>query len=319
MGSNFKIIIDAGTSNTRIKIYDGLGKIDERKDPFGVRIGRENFIKKLEENILLILNDNNLKIKDVNFMIASGMITSTLGLFDINQIELPANIDEISKNIVLKEFLGIPIYLIPGLKLINKNFLNSQFNQSDVIRGEEVEIVGLLENLESCSELILVLPGSHNKFVEVENNKLIKSFNSTLSGEILNSLIKNTILSNSITGYESELDLEFLNLGFDRVNSSGITEAAFNLRGIDLSNSLNNIKKFSYILGVVLGEDIKSLKSKEMLSKKIIILGGNVISIGFYELLKNIMDKNQVSIIEIPEISANGAINLVEKYRGRLL
>lgn len=315
MKSNLKIIIDAGTSNTRIKIYEGFKKKKERKDPFGVKIGKEKFIKKLEENILLILEENNLEINDIDFIIASGMITSKLGLFEVEHLKLPLNINQIHKKIVVKIFLGLPIYLIPGLKLINENFLGSSFDQSDVIRGEEVEIVGMLEHLKSHPNLILILPGSHNKFVEIEENKIIKSFSSTLSGEILNSLIKNTILSNSITGYENKLNLEFLNLGFKRVNTCGITEAAFNLRGIDISNSLNNVEKFSYLLGVVLGEDIKSLKSKGILSKKIVILGENIISLGLYELLKNETKKNQISIIEIPEISAIGAIKLVNKFK----
>lgn len=304
-----RMTVDAGTSNSRIRAWDLDNKlIIELKTSYGVKIGKERFKKELENSVLEILEKNNFECKKI---IASGMITSPLGLLEIPHLNTPISIEDLRENLKEIDFLNMKMFLIPGIKT-KKYFLKKyELNQSDIIRGEESELIGVLKLLPETKNSIVILPGSHNKFIEVDLKGNILDFSSTLSGEILDTLIKNTILNKSISDFSKTVDEKFLKIGFESCRDSGFTEATFITRTIDLFNELTDEEKFSYLLGCILCEDLISL-NKNFLNRKnkVIIAGKGNIAEGLEILLKTYYENCKIIKLESTLLSPIGALEI---------
>lgn len=304
-----KLTIDAGTSNSRIRAWDMKNHfVTEMKTSYGVKIGKNKFKEELENSVKEILEKNNFQCDNI---IASGMITSPLGLLEVPHIGIPASDKELRSNLKEIEFLNMKMYLIPGLKAKKKFLGKYDLNQIDIIRGEEAEIVGVVKLLEKAKDSVVILPGSHNKFIELDSEGKIVDFSSTLSGEILAALIKDTIMSSSISVFADKMNEKFLKIGFEAAREFGFSEAVFVTRGMDLSNKLINEEKFSYLLGVILYEDLISLE-KNFLSKKnrVIVAGKGNIAAGLVSLLKTYYPKIEVIQLESQMLSPLGALEI---------
>ena len=59
----------------------------------------------------------------------------------------------------------------------------------DIMRGEETETYALIEQYGSDQNTIYILPGSHNKYVFIDETAQFSLQSTTLSGELLNSII----------------------------------------------------------------------------------------------------------------------------------
>ncbi|MDS8877104.1 2-dehydro-3-deoxygalactonokinase, partial [Streptococcus pneumoniae] len=86
------------------------------------------------------------------------------------------------------EFLDIPCIFVPGMK--NRVSADTAdvvdwINEYDVMRGEEVETIGLLKQFDIRGKGFMVLPGSHTKYVVVDEQQRLESCLSTLGGETL--------------------------------------------------------------------------------------------------------------------------------------
>jgi len=141
---NNYICIDGGTTNTRITVVTS-GKIADKE--FISMGSKDNidsngkFKAEIKRGIEELINRNSLKLQQISAVIASGMITSEYGLKEVPHVKAPAGIKELKNGLVKAEFgeiCDIPFYFIPGVILKNGEL------QTDMMRGEETEIMGLL-------------------------------------------------------------------------------------------------------------------------------------------------------------------------------
>lgn len=311
------ITIDAGTSNLRVRIVEDKKIIFDRKENYGVKIGKEKF----QENLYLLLKDcikeNNLKNEDIDCIIASGMITSALGLMEIEHLHVPVSLKKFAQNIKKVKFFEFEINLITGIKVEKEYFKEENLKSVDVIRGEEVEVFGILDEINSSEQLLIILPGSHNKFIEVSNG-IITNLLTTMSGEIYDAMTRCTILKTSVNDKFAEtIDKKFLQLGNRIGQEYGLNQGSFILRGLDLAEELTVNEKANYLLGLVLSGDIASLQKNCYLDKykKIIIAGGNIIAKGLYELLNDLKLENELQVIISNELATKGALKILEESK----
>lgn len=303
--------IDAGTSNLRIRIIESNKVTFELKENYGVKIGKDKFQEKLYVLLKECMKKNNLKIEEIE-IIASGMITSSLGLLEVEHIHVPVSLKKLAENIVKVKFFEFEINLIPGIKVKKEYFKNENIKSVDVIRGEEVEVFGILNQIDTIEPTLIILPGSHNKFIEVKDGEII-NFLTTMSGEIYDAMTKHTILKNSVNEtFADEIDRRFLLLGNEIGRRFNLNQGSFVLRGIDLVENFSINEKANYLLGLILNGDILSLEKNEYLEqyKKIIIAGGNVIAKGIFELLKELKLDIDIKMIIANDLSVKGALKI---------
>lgn len=305
------IAIDGGTTNTRVHLLKSGVVIDTVKIDMGVRInanGTDTYKAELKEAICKILSDNILSEKDIERVICSGMITSDLGLMTLPHLTLPCGIEEMAKateNASFPEITSIPFVFIRGLKTDSTGFENA-----DMMRGEEAELMGLCEKLEeSC---LYVLPGSHSKLIETDKDGKIVSFSTEMTGELIEAISSHTILKGSIDLKNSSLDTSFLEKGFLYAKENGVNAAFFKVRTLKVLFGATDSEAYSFFMGIaLLGEISNIIKSS---AKKVVLGGKEVLKKPMAHLLGKFSDKEIICIPdEISNLaSAYGAVKIYE-------
>ncbi len=272
--------------------------------------GRDILVNSVREAITTLTDE----CADIKTVLASGMITSEFGLYKVDHIHAPAGIKELHDSICTVNLAGIsdiPFSFIPGIILSGNNL-----SQTDMMRGEETELVGLNNELEA--NCIYVLPGSHSKIIQLDSLGRICRFSTMLTGEMIYSLTENTILKSVVDLNQKETDNEYLIKGYEYCESSGINETLFKVRV--LNNVYNCSKKqiYSFFMGAVLHDEIKKICQLEV--PKVIIGGKNQIKKATHTLITHYSDKNAICA---PDESADnaasrGAIKIFE-YQWRLV
>lgn len=310
------ITIDAGTSNLRLRVLEKDKIIFEKKSNIGVRIGKKKFKEEFYNFFRECMEELNLKKENIKSIIASGMISSPLGLEEVKHLLTPVSIKELSLNIKKIKFYEYEILLITGVK-VEKDYFSDSLKCFDVMRGEETEVFGILDKVGIKGDKLIIMPGSHNKFIEVQEDRIV-NFTTTISGELYDVLTKNTLLSSSLEGqYADIVDNNFLIRGYEIGSKYGVNQGAFILREIDLSQKLTLNEKANFLLGVIISGDIEVLKAQNYFRKykKIIIAGNNIISKSIYHILKNLQLDNNINIIMEESFSTWGALKIL-KNRG---
>ena len=263
------------------------------------------------------IKENGIEKEEIECIIASGMITSALGLLEIEHLHVPVSLEKFSKNIKKIKFFEFEIHLITGIKVEKKYFREEHLKSIDVIRGEEVEVFGILEEIKVEEPTLVILPGSHNKFIEVSDGNIVDLL-TTMSGEIYDVMTRYTILKTSVDEkFADKIEKKYLSLGNRAGRKYGINQGSFMLRGLDLSEKLTINEKSNYLLGLVLSEDISSLEKNGYLTKykKIIIAGGNIIARGLFELLADMNLDNDIQVIISSELATRGALKIWEESK----
>ena len=304
------ITIDSGTTNTRITLVcDGV-ITDTLK--FGVDTleptARKAFLsKQIKIGIDDILERNKISPQKISRIIASGMITSEIGLIEIEHLNTPCGIYELARNLyetVIEEISEIPFVFIRGVKCVSKEHI-------DMMRGEETEIYGMVSTPNENS--LYVLPGSHSKLIFIDKDNRISHFSTELTGEMINAIANNTILKGIIKLDQSAENAEYLQKGYLFCKENGMNAALFKVRSLKKFSDISDNEALSFFMGIMLTPEIENIiKSK---ARKIIIGGKNQLKNPTAVLLKLNSKKEIEKITEEAATNATvyGAVRIYEK------
>ena len=329
------ILIDSGTTNSRLRLYDRTTckVLDTEKIQIGVKDtaisgSNTNLKAQLKRGLERLLRKNQLEPTDIEYLAASGMITSNLGIYEVPHVTSPAGISEFakySKVTKLEELLNIPCIFIPGMKnkcsLSETDNLVSCINDFDVMRGEEVESFGLLKQFDVKGKGIMVLPGSHTKFVAVGANKELLYCLSTLGGETLQAIQKQTILSDSLdSSLIANIDAKMLECGYEAAKQHGLTRSFYHIRLLDLFTDLDENQRANYFTGSVIYNDLQALsQSLEEVGEIdwMIVGGSNPLRKAFTHLLRYMNHKWKIIEAEDQQVELSlvyGATDILTNY-----
>ena len=271
--SKCSLVIDCGTTNLRVTLLDeNKEKIDAVKAEGGVRHtsidGHNGRLRTmLRESIETVLEKNGYKLEDVEKCVASGMITSALGLLEIPHVPAPAGAQELRAAMQEKVFEDIapfPIAFIPGVRNFAGAVDLDNFSGMDMMRGEEVEAIGLYKLAAPKGAAMFVLPGTHNKFVSMDADGKILGCMTSISGELLDAVTHHTIIAEAV-GHSfvnaDEYDAEYAKAGARECAVSGLGRAAFAGRILATLGGKDKAKLQSYLLGATLALDVQAMQS----------------------------------------------------------
>ena len=287
------ITLDGGTTNTRINLFDGT-VIDSIKINMGARLGltdKLGLYNGIKEAIKDLLARNNLSEKDIEHIIASGMITSEGGLLKVDHVSAPAGVIELNKGIKITkmpEITEIPFAFVPGVRLNGETYADT-----DVMRGEETELFGINELMGITGEAAYILPCSHSKLIFTDKNEKICTFFSALTGEMIAALSSGTILSANIDLKNAKVN-DLLYEGYSYALENGINKALFKVR--ILANFMNgtNDDAYSFFLGIILADEVEAVKKSSAIN--VYIAGRAQIKEAEALLLKRFTDKNVILV-----------------------
>ena len=263
------VALDWGTSNFRAYLMDHNHVLDQISTQEGMKFLDQ---KEFENTLIKNISPWNKKF-DIKIIIASGMVGAKQGWIEVTYIKSPCDIRNINFK-TLNILDNINIHILSGI---------SQSNPPDVMRGEETQIAGFLQNNIDFDGSIC-LPGTHSKWVEIRNNNIIK-FKTFMTGELFEIISKNSVLIHSVEA--GKIDKMELLKSVDKIfqNPELFSNALFQLRADDLINSKGPTIYKSRLSGYLLA--IELLGSMEFWKNNDIVLIGNPDLTAMYQFVLN--------------------------------
>ncbi|WP_058487035.1 2-dehydro-3-deoxygalactonokinase [Defluviitalea phaphyphila] len=313
------VTIDIGTTNSRIKVIENDKIISTAKSKIGIKdVAITGNKKKLEEELFKIIEKGlgyiNKTIDDVEYFIASGMVTSNLGLVEVPYIKCPAGIEDLIKGTIKKEFQWLnnkPAFFIPGVKNNVSNINNvNNLDEIDVMRGEEVETFGIMKLCNVEGPALIILPGSHTKFVYINDENKIEKCSTTMLGEFMHALSTSTILSSSLLeNLVTEIDKEYILKGMDFERNYGITKTAFYVRIMDMFLDTTSNQRANFLAGALINNDIAPYIIADIKkSYKKVFIGGSSPLKEIFKIALESLDINDITVkVVSDDISYNAS------------
>lgn len=226
------MIIDSGTSTTRVRAFDGQRVLAQAVRPVGAR---DNAVAghtgPLRAALRELVAEVQATVGPAAGLIASGMITSENGLAEIPHLQAPAGAADLAAAMRPVRFPHIapqPIWFIPGVKVVPQK---ADPAGADMMRGEETEVIGLLRLLGVRGPATFLHFGSHHKAVQTDGAGRIAGCVTTLGGELLAALSEATVLSGLLRSrLDREPDAEPWEAGAALAARRGLPRALFQAR-----------------------------------------------------------------------------------------
>jgi 2-dehydro-3-deoxygalactonokinase len=264
------LTIDTGTTNTRVTVWRDDVALCQAARQVGVRDtaisgNRTTLQRGVQDTIEAALQKAGFGLNQVDLVLASGMITSNVGLHEVPHLVAPAGLRDLAAGKVqaskTQEFAH-PKRFVPGERKTVDNQRQHNKNYIENNSGEEVETMGLVSRLGITEPAVIVLPGSHSKFVHLDADQRITGCVTTLAGELLHVITHNTILADSLeSDFATEIDPEMLLAGARSASSIGLGRACFMVRTLGQFTIYERNARANFLLGAVLGADLLTLKN----------------------------------------------------------
>lgn len=324
------LVIDSGTTSSRVRLYNGeriLGSASRQAGAKDTAIRGDTGIvtNALRACIAELLEAHSLSIDRIDAILASGMITSNVGLLDIQHLPAPVGIREIAASLVARTFPDIaekPILFIPGVKT-GASGSERELAAKDMMRGEEAEIFGYLEQRHAergeSGGILFMHYGSHHKCILLEHGE-IRECRTSVTGELMMTIMQHTILKSSLLPLaELVPDREWVRKGLETAESAGFGRALFSTRVADVMEACGKQRATSFFLGALLSLDFALLEA--MASERtthLVLYGKSLYPSLFGPLVKErypFLTVDTVSEDDSDLLSARGAMSIFEHYQ----
>ena len=177
------IAADWGTTNRRAYLMDAGGRCtDEFEDDKGIMSVPKGGFGEAVAEIRARLGDHPLLL--------AGMVGSNRGWVEAPYVPCPAGLDDLATALVWPEEGRTAI--VPGVSFVDPD-------EADVMRGEEVQLLGAFAAGLVPADSLVCHPGTHNKWARLRGGR-IERFRTVMTGEIFNLLRENSILSDLLSG-----------------------------------------------------------------------------------------------------------------------
>ncbi|GHD57548.1 MFS transporter [Thalassobaculum fulvum] len=183
-------------------------------------------------------------------VVLSGMIGSRQGWLEAPYLACPAAVADLAAAMVPLELMrGRRAFLAPGLSTRSAEAV------PDVMRGEEVQILGAVDRL-GVERATLCLPGTHSKWARVDAGRVV-GFSTHMTGEAFEALRRHTILGATIE-HAAWDDAAFLS-GIDRSGDpGGLLHHLFGVRAAGLFGELDPARSGAFLSGLVIGHELRA-------------------------------------------------------------
>lgn len=237
------IAVDWGTTNRRAYLIDAAGnRTDEFEDGKGIlSVPADGFPAAVGE-----IRD---RLGDKPLLLA-GMIGSNRGWKEAAYVPCPASIDDLAKAVVK---VGEREAIVPGVSYIGNG-------RADVMRGEEVQLLGAAAAGKIDPDGLVCHPGTHNKWALLRGGTL-HEFRTVMTGEVFNLLKEHSILSDLLKG-EVEVNDTFREAARYAIFNETLPAALFGVRADVLLGLKDAQDAPSRTSGLLIGTDVRIGLSK---------------------------------------------------------
>lgn len=270
-------VIDCGTTTTRIYIVDeGQQIVASGRKKVGVRDtsitgSRDALRNGVTELFFDVLRENSIPEEKVEFAIASGMITSEIGLIEIPHLVAPAGLRQLADGILKVEDqevlpIGRPVYFVRGIRNRYPEPARAQnLRQVDFMRGEEVQCIGIMRSRELPYPCSLVALSSHTKIMYINEDRQVEASTTTISGQFYEAMIGSTNIGKSIIPVEGEEPggysyEELVAVAVDCVRHAGLGRTMLMPRFLQVLMRTNSQERQIFVDAAIAADDLKAFQ-----------------------------------------------------------
>ena len=187
-------------------------------------------------------------------VIACGMVGSAQGWCEAPYRETPASLNALGTALQrVRSVRGVDLHIVPGV------IQRSAF--PNVMRAEAPQVLGVLQSFPQLNDCLIGLPGSHSKWVQVQDGNLVH-FDTFMTGELYAAVCEHTIL-----GRTQQRSEQFDPAAFDRGvqvalspdGRLGPLSTLFRARTLGLTGQLRPTQQPDYVSGLLIGHELSAL------------------------------------------------------------
>ena len=233
------IAVDWGTTNRRAwRMERGAAVAAEMEDEKGILAVAAGGFPAAVAEIRARLGDLP--------MLMGGMIGSNRGWVEAPYVPCPAGLPELAARLHWIE--GERAAIVPGVAF-------DSGGAADVMRGEEVQVLGAYAEGWIGPDSALCHPGTHNKWVRLEDGR-IAAFRTVMTGELFNLLKEHSILADLLSA-PAEPGAAFEAGVRHGLEEDDLTAELFSVRARTLLGKAPREEAGAYASGLLIGADLK--------------------------------------------------------------
>ncbi|MCP9235243.1 2-dehydro-3-deoxygalactonokinase [Lewinella sp. JB7] len=256
--TDFFISCDWGTSNFRLRLVEKstLRVRAYRSTDRGIRDLNEEFLRSAESDrfefygtYLQRQTDLLAEARPSYPIVISGMASANIGMLELPYGELPI---ERSGRILVSQQRELPtgqaIVLISGVK-----------STRGIMRGEETQALGMLDELDSEADGVILLPGTHSKHLLCEGD-MVTDFRSYMTGELFGLLRTHSILAHSVReGEWNAVTQDAYLYGVRCGYREGMAASLFDIRAGHILRNTDPVDNYYHLSGLLIGAELRGL------------------------------------------------------------
>lgn len=178
-------------------------------------------------------------------VIAAGMIGSTRGWQEAAYVPAPADLADLAA--ACSTVAGEDMAIVPGVSLRDGT-------RADVMRGEEVQVLGAIAAGLAPADALFCQPGTHNKWIETAAARIV-DFATAMTGELFALLRAHGILAGMLDGPVA--DGPAFRDGLARgAGARDLTVALFGVRAAVLLAARRPEDAAAFASGILIGADV---------------------------------------------------------------
>jgi 2-dehydro-3-deoxygalactonokinase len=284
------IALDWGTSSLRAYLLASDGTVlESRAENWGIMHVPDNDFASAFEQVTRPWRARWPELK----AIASGMIGSAQGWVQVPYCACPAGIEELAAALV--SVRDGALHIVPGI---------ARFGDApNMMRGEESQIAGALTlHPELAARSLLVLPGTHSKWVRVEEGRVC-DFDTFMTGELFALLREYSILGRPARDAANAPEPEEMEEAFTRGvlvardAGRGVAKELFSVRALVLAGRLSPAASLEYLSGLLIGDEVRCALSGMNRAGPMALIGEAALC-GRYRSALRLLDVENTEVIE---------------------
>ncbi len=234
LGQRF-LAVDWGTTNRRVFLIEDGAVVATERDDRGVKALAADAYPAEVAAIRARMGDLP--------MLLAGMVGSSIGWQVAPYVAAPAGVEELAAALVR---VDARTAIVPGVSLVEQG-------RADVMRGEEVQLVGAVAAGLAPADSLLVQPGTHCKWVDMTAGR-ITGFTTAMTGELFALLRGHSILSAQLS-HTVSADTDFRQ-GVEDGKRRDLAASLFGIRSAMLMGLREEAASASYCSGLLIGADV---------------------------------------------------------------
>ena len=181
---------------------------------------------------------------------ACGMIGARQGWVEAKYIFTPSQ-PPANQNLVKAPTTDgrIEVFIVPGM---------AQKTPADVMRGEETQMAGFLDNMPHFDGVIC-LPGTHSKWARVENG-IVQNFVTFMTGELFGLLSKQSVLRHSVESDEWDTQSFLSGVKVAMQSPETVSQELFAIRPQSLLHAVPASVSKARLSGLLIGAELRATK-----------------------------------------------------------